>query len=52
MIIKPAETTAISTSNTKAGKITFSQTLKGDRQYVGVRGTNNKTGEIVYYKPV
>lgn len=26
--------------------------MSGDLDYVGVKATNNKTGEVVYYKPI
>jgi hypothetical protein len=50
--LKAAEVTAITTSSSKNNKITFTQVIKGDIEYVGVKAVNGKTGEVVYYQPV
>ena len=34
------------------GKISFTQMLKQSNEFVGIQASNNKTGEIIYYKPV
>jgi hypothetical protein len=34
------------------GRILFRETMSGDLEYIGVKASNNKTGEVVYYKPV
>jgi hypothetical protein len=49
--LKSAEMTPI-TASPKDNKITFSQPLKGDISYVGIKAINSKTGEVVYYRPV
>jgi hypothetical protein len=51
-IINPVENTAVSASNTRENKIVFTQKIKESNEFVGVKAVNNKTGEIVYYKPV
>lgn len=33
-------------------KITFTQEISKDIEYIGVKAVNEKTGEIVYYHPV
>lgn len=35
-----------------SSKITFTEEISHDVQYVGVKAVNSKTGEVVYYHPV
>ena len=50
--LKAADLTPISTSSIKNNKITFTQAIKNEIEYVGVKAVNSKTGEVVYYQPV
>lgn len=50
--LKAADVTTISASGAKNNKITFTQSIKGEIEYVGVKAINSKTGEVVYYQPV
>lgn len=50
-IIKAPESTPLPNPS-REGKITFTQPLKGDITFIGVKASNNKTGEVVYYRPV
>ena len=50
--LKSADVTNIASSNIKNNKITFTQGIKGEIEYVGVKAVNAKTGEVVYYQPV
>lgn len=44
--------TTIPSSSIKNNKITFTQNIKGEIEYIGVKAVNSKTGEVVYYQPV
>lgn len=50
--LKSAELTPITSSSAKNNKMTFTQAIKGDIEYVGVKAFNAKTGDVVYYRPV
>lgn len=50
--LKAADVTAIPSSSAKNNKISFTQVVKGEIEYVGVKAVNGKTGEVVYYQPV
>jgi hypothetical protein len=51
-LLKSPEISAIPSTSAKNNKITFTQAIKGEIEYVGVKAINSKTGEIVYYQPV
>jgi hypothetical protein len=40
------------TGSAKNNKMSFTQAIKGDIEYVGVKAFNSKTGDVVYYRPV
>ncbi len=44
--------TAIPADKIKNNKVSFTQPIKGEVEYVGVKAINSKTGETVYYQPV
>jgi hypothetical protein len=50
--LKSADTTPIPSSSVKNNKVSFNQEIKGDIIYVGVKASNSKTGEVVYYRPI
>ena len=51
--MKSPNVTAISAvSSTPDHKITFTEPISGDINYVGVKAVSKSTGEIVYYRPV
>ena len=47
-----AATLAPITTKASNNKITFTQGISKDMEYIGVKAVNSKTGEIVYYQPV
>jgi hypothetical protein len=49
--LKAATVTPITTTPS-SNKITFTQSISQDIEYVGVKAVNSKTGEVVYYQPV
>jgi hypothetical protein len=50
--LKSAQVNSINGNNIKNNKVTFTQEIKGEIEYVGVKAINSKTGETVYYQPV
>lgn len=50
--LKSPDITPIPATSAKNNKITFTQAIKGEIEYVGVKAVNAKTGEVVYYQPV
>jgi hypothetical protein len=52
-VLTEGHATAIHTSIlNRDARISFTEAMKGDVDYVGVKAENKKSGEVVYYKPV
>ena len=50
--LKAAELAPIRSASIKNNKVTFTQAIKKEIEYVGVKAVNAKTREVVYYQPV
>jgi hypothetical protein len=48
----PSDSKPISSSTNKDSKIVFSHKISQNNDFIGVKAINNKTQEIVYYRPV
>ena len=51
-IITEGKSTPVHTSRFSNSRISFTENMKGDVDYIGVKAENSKTGDVVYYKPI